>query len=68
MIYFEHEILTFGTSTKKEMKKMADTLTEWGEAGFEVVSVVSTSMNGSHVTAFLKREVLVEDKDKGKAA
>ncbi|WP_341369146.1 hypothetical protein [Yoonia sp. BS5-3] len=68
MIYFEHEVLTFGTSNAKEMKKMADTLTEWGAAGYEVVSVVSTSMNGSHVTAFLKRKVLVDDKDEGKAA
>lgn len=68
MIYFEHEVMTFGTSTSKEMKKMADTLTEWGAAGYEVVSVVPTQIGGSVVAVFLKREVHAEDGTEGKAA
>lgn len=68
MIYFEHEVMTFGTSTKKEMNQMADKLNEWGAAGYEVVSVVPTSMSGDAVNVFLKRKVIVEELDEGRAA
>ncbi|MGH1415743.1 MAG: hypothetical protein ACRBB0_19800 [Pelagimonas sp.] len=68
MIYFEHEILTFGTGTKKEMNAMAASLKEWGAAGYEVVSVVPIQIGGSVVTVFLKREVVAEDNSDGKAA
>ncbi|MFV1630793.1 hypothetical protein [Phaeobacter sp. JH20_18] len=68
MIYFEHEILTFGTGTKKEMNAMATSLKEWGAAGYEVVSVVPIQIGGAVVTVFLKREVFVENDSDGKAA
>ncbi len=68
MIYFEHEILTFGTGTKKEINTMAASLKEWGAAGYEVVSVVPIQIGGAVVTVFLKREVVVENDSDGKAA
>ncbi|AUR22508.1 hypothetical protein [Phaeobacter inhibens] len=68
MIYFEHEILTFGTGTKKEVNAMATSLKEWGAAGYEVVSVVPIQIGGAVVTVFLKRKVFIEDQDEGKAA
>ncbi|WP_108816832.1 hypothetical protein [Loktanella sp. Alg231-35] len=54
---FEHEVLSFDANGKKEYAAMQATLREWGESGFEIVSVVGTSMNGSDFTVFLKREV-----------
>lgn len=68
MIYFEHEILTFGTSTKKEINAMAASLKDWGAAGYEVVSVVPIQIGGAVVSVFLKREVVVENDSDGKAA
>ncbi len=68
MIYFEHEILTFGTGTKKEINAMAASLKEWGAAGYEVVSVVPIQIGGAVVTVFLKREMVAEDNSDGKAA
>ncbi|WP_299720546.1 hypothetical protein [uncultured Tateyamaria sp.] len=68
MIYFEHEVLTFGTSTKKEINAMAASLKDWGAAGYEVVSVVPIQIGGAIVTVFLKREVVVENDSDGKAA
>lgn len=68
MIYFEHEVMTFRTDTKKGMKLMSDKLTEWGAAGYEVVSVVATSMSGDAVNVFLKRKVFAAEHDEGKAA
>lgn len=68
MIYFEHEVLTFGTSTKKEINAMAASLKDWGAAGYEVVSVVPIQIGGAIVTVFLKREVVVENDSDGRAA
>lgn len=68
MIYFEHEIFTFGTRSKKDIAEMRAKLAEWGAAGYEVVSVVAASIDGSTVNVFLKRKVFLEDQDEGKAA
>ncbi len=54
---FEHEVLTFETSTKKGIEKMQEKLHEWGQAGFEIVGVAPITVGGSVVTVFLKREV-----------
>lgn len=68
MIYFEHEIFTFGTRSKKDVAEMRATIKEWGDVGYEVVSVVPASIDGSTVCVFLKRKVVIEDQDEGKAA
>ena len=68
MIYYEHEVMTFGTQKKKDIEAMSKTLNEWGAAGYEVVSVVPTSMSGDAVNVFLKRKVFVDEQDEGKAA
>jgi len=68
MIYFEHEVLNFGTRTKKDRAAMKASLTEWGAAGYEAVSVVPASLDGSVVNVFLKREVYAKSQDEGKAA
>ena len=68
MKQFEHEILTFGTTTKKDYEKMRQSLSEWGEAGFEVVSVVPTAIDGSEVTIFLKREISILTAQSDRAA
>lgn len=60
---FNHEVLSFDANGKKEYKAMQDKLRDWGEAGFEIVSVISTSMNGSYFTVFLKREMIVDTQD-----
>ncbi|MEN8950649.1 hypothetical protein [Planktotalea arctica] len=57
MKQFEHEIMTFDLATKKGNKHMAETLQAWGAVGFELVSVVPTSINATGVTVFLKREI-----------
>ena len=54
---FEHEILTFDANDKKSFAGMQETLRDWGAAGYEVVSVVGTSVNSSNFTVFLKREL-----------
>lgn len=54
---FEHEVLTFDANGKKGHATMQNSLREWGEAGFEIVSVVGTAINSSNFTVFLKREV-----------
>lgn len=53
---FEHEVLTFDANDKKNFAGMQETLREWGAVGYEVVSVVGTSVNSSNFTVFLKRE------------
>lgn len=60
MKQFEHEVLSFDANGKKGYAAMQLTLKEWGEAGYEVVSVVNTAMNGCNFTVFLKREVMQE--------
>lgn len=62
-MYFEHEVLSFGTSTKKENAEMRAALKEWGEAGYEVVSVVPVTIGGSVLNIFLKRRI-ISDGDK----
>lgn len=57
MKQFEHEVLSFDTSTKKSFAKMQETLREWGLSGFEIVSVVTASIGGDVVKIFLKREL-----------
>ncbi len=53
---FEHEVLKFDANDKKSFALMQETLREWGASGYEVVSVVGTSLNSSNFTVFLKRE------------
>ncbi len=52
---FEHEVLTFDASDKKGFETMKSALSTWGDAGFEIVSVVGSSANASYFTVFLKR-------------
>jgi len=68
MMYFEHEVLSFGTGTKKEHAAMRTALKEWGEAGYEVVSVVPVTIGGSVVNIFLKRQVVSDDGETNVAA
>lgn len=65
---FEHEVLTFNASSKKGYAAMQEALREWGEAGFEIVSVTADSVNPMAFTVFLKREVLGISKKKEEAA
>ena len=58
---FEHEILTFDASDKKGCETMKRTLSTWGDAGFEIVSVVGSSVNASYFTLFLKRPRSAEE-------
>lgn len=53
---FEHEVLNFDISSDKLYAKMQDKLREWGQSGFEVVSVVPGSLGFNVVNVFLKRE------------
>lgn len=57
---FEHEVLHFNASSPKGYAEMQDTLREWGENGFEVISVTNDSVNSMAFVVFLKREA-VED-------
>lgn len=57
MKQFEHEVLNFNYTSKKGNVEMRTALTEWGAAGFEIVSVVPNSQLGGQVTVFLKREI-----------
>ena len=57
---FEHEVLHFNASSPKGYSEMQDTLREWGESGFEVISVTNDSVNSMSFIVFLKREA-VED-------
>ena len=54
---FEHEILSYDLSKKGEYETMRAALKEWGEAGYEIVSVVNPDNITSNVAVFLKREV-----------
>lgn len=58
---FEHEVLTFDASDKKGFDTMKSTLSTWGDAGFEIVSVVGSSVNASYFTVFLKRPRSVDE-------
>jgi hypothetical protein len=44
MKQFEHEVLNFDISTDKKYAVMQQTLREWGDVGFEVISVVPASL------------------------
>lgn len=57
MKQFEHEVLTFETSSQKAMETMQTQLKEWGTSGFEIVGVAPITVGGSVVTVFLKREM-----------
>lgn len=61
MKQFEHEVLGFDASTQKRFKEMQTTLQHRGAAGFEIVSVVQTSMNSNTFMVFLKREILFDE-------
>ena len=50
---FEHEVLTFDASDKKGFETMKSTLSTWGDAGFEIVSVVGSSVNASIIQEVL---------------
>jgi len=54
---FEHEVLTFSVAKPKEKASMKATLSEWGAAGWEIVSVVPSDMHSYSLTVFLKREL-----------
>ena len=56
MKQFEHEVLSFNTSNKKGMASMKTALSEWGAAGYEVVSVVPHWPTAGAIDVFLKRE------------
>lgn len=58
MKQFEHEVLSFDTSTTKGFAKMQQELQEWGKAGFEIVSAVSGTVSGDIIRIFMKREIL----------
>ncbi|MHC0055425.1 hypothetical protein [Actibacterium sp. D379-3] len=63
---FENEVLTFDPQSAKSMKSMPDKLREWGEAGFQVVSVVEASAEGRggwNLYVFLTRESVSADKE-----
>jgi|TARA_R100000501_G_C2623038_1_gene116200 hypothetical protein len=55
---FEHEVLTFAVSKPQDFEKMRDTLQEWGDAGYEVVSALQQTTAGATFTVFLKRETV----------
>lgn len=57
---FENEVLTFDTSRLDGTEKMARSLCELGEAGWEVVSVISRDLTARELLVFLKREKPVE--------
>ena len=65
---FEHEVLTYDLSEKGMTAQMKTELTEWGHAGFEVVSVVNSDNYRSVVTVFLKRSKDDESDKPGQAA
>lgn len=54
---FEHEVLSYDVSKKGEYEVMQAALKKWGDAGFEVISVVNADNITSTLTVFLKREV-----------
>lgn len=65
---FEHEVLTYDLSEQGKTAQMKSELTEWGLAGFEVVSVVNSDNYRSVVTVFLKRSKDEESDKSGQAA
>ena len=54
---FEHEVLTFSVDKPKDFTKMQETLREWGDVGFEIVSVLDHKNVGTNYTVFMKREM-----------
>lgn len=54
---FEHEVLDFDVREADGLEAMKRTLREWGEAGFEIVSVLPISRDADMTRVFLKREV-----------
>ena len=65
---FEHEVLTFSVDKAKDFAAMQETLREWGNAGFEIVSVVPGDMHSKSMTVFLKREADETETGKSEAA
>lgn len=66
---FEHEVLYFDAQNKKSLDEMQQTLREWGEVGFEVVSVVHSNFGlGENYAIFLKRAVTTESNEAETAA
>lgn len=55
---FEHEVLTFSVNKAKDFEAMQKQLREWGDAGFEIISVIAGDMHSKSMTVFLKREVV----------
>ena len=51
---FEHEVLTFSVDKAKGFAAMQETLREWGNAGFEIVSVLDHKNVGINYTVFMK--------------
>ena len=60
---FEHEVLTFDANDKKSFAGMQETLRDWGAAGYEVVSVVGTSVNSSNQSQLGMINTLVNSND-----
>ena len=53
---FEHEVRTFNGSNRKGFEAMQKALREWGEAGYEIVSVTNDSLQHQNYVVFFKRE------------
>lgn len=68
MKQFEHEVLNFDISTDKKYAGMQQTLREWGEVGFEVISVVPASLGFDVINVFFKREIAEQATGAGEAA
>ena len=64
MKQFEHEVLTFETSSQKTIETMQTQLKKWGTSGFEIVGVAPITVGGSVVTVFLKREMIPSEGNK----
>ena len=58
MKQFEHEVLNCDSSTDKKYAVMQQTLREWGDVGFEVISVIPASLGFDIVNVFFKREII----------
>lgn len=53
---FENEVLSFPVKSNKDFDAMQVKLKQWGQEGFEIVSVVHSLNPHDTYTAFLKRE------------
>lgn len=65
---FENEVLTFDTSTLKDIEPMSETLRTLGNKGWEVVSVVPRDVGSGEFIVFLKREITDDGLGREKAA